>query len=87
MATMKVNSGIYLRDVGNEGILYDTWNKQVHVLNNTASLVWKQCCESRTTDQIAQSVSEQFQVPLEQALEDVQEIVATFTGLKLLCQS
>jgi hypothetical protein len=83
MTNLKIGDGIHLREIGNEGILYDTRNKKVHVLNNTAVVVWKQCCANQTPEQIAQTVSEQFQVPFEQVLADVHEMLATFADANL----
>lgn len=84
MPSLTVNSGIHLREIGKEAILYDTWNKKIHVLNHTASFVWKRCCETATVEEIAQRVTEHFNVPYDNALTDVQTIIHDFEGLKLI---
>lgn len=86
MPNLTVNSGIHLREIGKESILYDTWNKKIHVLNRTASFVWKQCCEAATVEEITQRMTESFDVPYQSALADVQTILHDFESLELLCR-
>jgi len=83
-AQFRVNPGIHLRETGGEGILYDTQHKKVHILNDTASYIWRACCENQRHDEISVGVSEVYDVPLETARTDVEETLRTFAELELI---
>ena len=53
------------------------------VLNATASWVWQQLDGSRTLDEIAHGLTEQFDVTLERAQIDVRQLVETFIEARL----
>jgi hypothetical protein len=43
MPTFLRNPDIYLKEMGDEAILYDDGMKALHVLNRTARLIWEHC--------------------------------------------
>jgi hypothetical protein len=67
-----------------ELVLYRAATTASYVLNGTAAYVWESFDGSRTIDTVARDVSEDFGVPYETALSDVQELVAGFRERGLL---
>jgi hypothetical protein len=81
---VQVQEGVHLRQAGDEGILYDTAHRKVHVLNSTASFVWELCRESNSRLQISERLSQRFEVESAEARSDVDEILRIFTELELV---
>jgi hypothetical protein len=63
---------IAAKQVGTELILYDSANRDLHVLNATAAKVFQLCDGSHTPEEIAEALLESFDgVERAQAYEDV----------------
>ena len=70
--------------VDEEGILLDPTTARTLQLNRTALAVWRRCNGKATTVEIAQSQSEVFDVDIETALDDVEQLIAMFAEAGLL---
>ena len=77
--------GIVARKTGDEWVLYDSEEKSVHIVNETAEFVWRLCDGSHTLSDIAEQVQEAFQVPegtnVKQSLAN---IIKTFSDKGIL---
>jgi len=56
------NPEIQLQELGDETILYSPEQEAVHVLNQTALLIWQHCDGQNTINDIATIVQENFNV-------------------------
>jgi hypothetical protein len=57
----------------------------MHVLNAMAELVWRMCDGQHTIDQMAQHISEAYEVPLGTDVRaDVQSVIQSFAQLGML---
>ena len=75
---------VVFREIEEEGILYQVEDGRVHVLNGTAYTIWNQCDGEHTIEEIAEGLTETFQVDEQIALKDVRQSVEAFQNLGLL---
>jgi hypothetical protein len=79
------NHGITLQDIGKEMILYRKEDKAIHVLNQTARVIWDLCDGLHSLDDIEQALRERFTIPDHHDVAgDVQRTLATFQEKGLL---
>lgn len=67
-----------------EAVLYHCATGYTHRLNETALAVWRACDGASTTQEVAAGLSLRYSVPVEQALEDVEQLVAALALAGLL---
>jgi hypothetical protein len=79
-------NGILARELGDEILVLDTETDQVHQLNATAGLVWRHCAEPSETLAIAVALTEQFDVTLEVAIDDVESTLRQLQQLHLVVE-
>ena len=60
----------------NETVLFDPVNAQIHRLNETATIVWNLCDGDTTTRQIAEKMTQAYDVEYGNALDYVEQLVA-----------
>jgi hypothetical protein len=48
----KAKESVTLQDLGDEVILYDSEKENVHILNNTAYIIWNLCDGQHTIEDI-----------------------------------
>lgn len=77
-------ASLMVREIEGEMLLLDTASDRVHQLNATASLIWRLHHEGAAPPQIAEALSQDFEVDAGQALADVLETLARLGGLGLL---
>src|SRR5947207_12714590 len=53
------HDGLIVRELDNEILIYDTETNKAHCLNDTATLVWKQCDGQSTAAEISRRLSDQ----------------------------
>lgn len=58
-----------------EVLVYDPAGDRTHRLNACASIIWEHCDGGHTVEDIAHTLTEQFQVAFERALCDTQAVV------------
>lgn len=78
------NPKLAWREIGGEIIIISSDDNQVHELNATASLVWKQADGTKTREEIAARLAEEFDVEFNAAQADVHELMATLERKNLL---
>jgi hypothetical protein len=80
-------SGITVKNLGHETLLYSAEGEAIHVLNATAQLIWELCDGKHTVTDIEQSLRTSFSVPAEQdVMADVRRTLETFNDKGLLQQ-
>lgn len=77
------------RRIGKESVLIpiasDAGNlNSFFQMNPTASLVWDLAVQGKTATEIASVLYEKFEVDADEALQDVEELLAKFVDLKAL---
>lgn len=77
-------SGILVREVDGEILMLDTESNQIHQLNSTASLIWRNFKEGASASEIARRFAEQFDVDENIALADVEDILGKLRALKVI---
>ena len=77
-------SGVITREVDGDLLLLDTEADLIHRLNRTARLVWQGCEETRSADEIAQLLVEEYEVEQDIAMEDVVTTLKRLRALKLI---
>ena len=66
------------QELDGEAVLYDPDNGFTHRMNATAVRVWEACDGKSTSLQVAGALVSQFDVTLEQAQLDVEQLIAAF---------
>jgi hypothetical protein len=73
------------QELGDEVMLYDSVNEQVHVLNHTAYFIWKLCDGNNTLQDIRKKMISQFTEISDSAIiNDIQSVINDFLLKKLL---
>ena len=79
---------ITVKQVGSEVIVFGRADKEIHVLNATAKLIWDLCDGKHTVEEIEASIRSRFSVPPESNLtEDIQKTLRVFDQKGLLVHS
>jgi sensor domain CHASE-containing protein len=86
---MKAKSGFVLREVGEGTVLVPTGERVVDmngmiVLNDTGKFVWERLDGSHTPEQIAEALTETYEVSLEDARADVNGFLSELGELGIL---
>lgn len=86
MTTLKPlhNPMLAWREIEGEVVIISPEESMLHELNQTASFIWKQLDGKRTMEEIARLLAQEFEVPVEQALADTEELVAQLQEKQLL---
>jgi Coenzyme PQQ synthesis protein D (PqqD) len=69
------NPKLAWREVDGEMVIISPEDSQVHELNETASLIWRHA-EGESLEEIAERISKEYEVGLEAARTDIDELVA-----------
>jgi coenzyme PQQ synthesis protein D (PqqD) len=69
---------------GGEGILVDLNTKKYYQLNETAMVVWKGLEKGKNVGEIADDITANYEVALENATRSVERILGNFQTYKLL---
>lgn len=81
---IRASSDVCLRQAGEEGILYDTRHHKVHIINSTAAFIWQCCEETGDRDEILNALVRRFDVEMDLAEQDLDQILTTFRELELI---
>lgn len=74
------------RRIGDEIVVIKDNGLATHVLNKTAAFIWEMCDGGCGIGEIATHLCERFDVPFEEALADVREIVGKLTQVGIMNQ-
>lgn len=69
---------------GGEGILVDLNTKKYYQLNETAMVVWKALEQGKSVGEIADDITANYEIALENATRSVERILDNFQTYKLL---
>jgi hypothetical protein len=72
------------RELEDESVVFDPEANTVHSLNITATVVWNNCDGKQDLQDITEKILDKFDVPQENATEDVKKIINNFRELRLL---
>ncbi len=70
--------------IGEQLFLCDDSSGEVHMLNGGAAAVWLLCDGTRDLESIANEIASYFELPGQEALDQVQEAVVQFQEVGLL---
>jgi len=70
--------------VNGEFVLYEPLNNQIHLLNDTAQLIWAQNAAGSSSVQIARDLAERFVISESQALSDIERCLSEWAENGLL---
>lgn len=88
MVKYSVNKELSWRKLGDQTVILDTTtNKQVHHLNETASVVWEGLTKELSLNEIADNLLNQFYDCSENILDDVEQIISSFKSKNLLSEN
>jgi hypothetical protein len=73
-----------IRDADDNVLVYDSAREKIHVLNRTAGFVLRLCDGTRSSPEMARSLSEATGADFSIVAGDVDAIIDTFAILKLL---
>jgi len=73
-----------VRGLDDDLLILDTEANQIHQLNQTASLIWRNVDEVSAPEQLAGLLAETFDVGEQVALTDVLQTLERFRGLNLV---
>lgn len=59
-------------------------NNKLHCLNSTATRIWELCAEPRQSSDVAEAIADEFDVPYNDALLDVQACMDDFVAREIL---
>ena len=80
----KTEGTVISREIDDELLVLDTESDRIHQLNRTASIIWRLCDASTSTDTIVSTLTEAFDVPRETAERDVAATLQQLQDLQLI---
>ena len=80
----KTEGTVISREIDDELLVLDTESDRIHQLNRTASIIWRLCDASTSTDTIVSTLTQAFDVPRETAERDVAQTLQQLQDLKLI---
>ncbi len=80
----KPNPTVRQRDFGNQIVLVDPDKVLVHELNEVGTFLWSLVDGARSADQMAQALTEEFEVSHDEALGDVENFLKRLAQLGLI---
>ena len=83
---MKPRPDLAIKNTDGELIVLHKAAGRVHQLNSSASFVWSCLSDGLDIDEIAQMLSEAFDIEPQTALADVKDVLAQFEGLALVVE-
>ncbi len=88
MASNRISkaTNVIWRRIGDEVVVIKDDGLATHVLNKTAAFIWELLDGQREIDNIAATLCERFDVPLEEARADVRETIEKLTLVGIVNQ-
>ena len=81
---LKRNAAILWRELGGEAVLLDPTVGCSYTLNEVGTLIWKSLDGQHQKEAIAQRICDLYEVEYEQAIQDVETIIADLQHNNLL---
>lgn len=76
--------GVLYKELEGEGILFNSQDKAIHVLNKTALAIWKLCDGRFDVQEIATEIATIFEGDASDILNDVRKCIVDFRKQQLL---
>ena len=78
-------SRFVIQDLGSEVMLYDAQKDEVHILNQTARVIWEGVVAGKSPEELASELKERFSVgPDHDLLSDIRGVMEELKGKGLL---
>ena len=86
MAAMRprVRADLAVVELDGEAVVYDERSSQLHLLNPTATLVFKLCDGSVTVKELAADMADVFSVPVQDVEREIRALLRGFRKTHLL---
>ena len=84
MARPRKMDHLIQHDMDDEVLVYDPVVDRTHRLNSSATLIWELCDGTRSLEDIARALTEQFEVEFETALQDARAVLEQLKEEQLL---
>ena len=84
METLEPQAGLLVRTIDGEAVILDRAAGQIHTLNATASFIWNKLTGGTAIPEIVKGFAETFDVDVQMAEADVEQMLASFRELKLI---
>ena len=81
-----VKQELLTRSVDGELLVLDNKEAEIHQLNLSASFIFNKCDGTLSVDGIAQSLTDEFDISLDKALQDVLNAVRSFADKGFLLE-
>jgi hypothetical protein len=81
------NHDVQLTRTGDQAVLVDSTNGNVHVVNGTAARIWELCAVEPTFGGLLAAMSQEYRLPDDQLKDDVASMLETFCELQLIACS
>ena len=78
---------VTIHELDGEGLIFDARTTDTHRLNETALCIWHACDGTRNVQQIAELLTEQFDVEMDEAHAHVEQFLATLQDAGLVAPS
>ena len=78
------NPDVAWREIDGEAVLVVSSQSELKILNGTGTHIWKLCDGELTIDNMAESISDSFQVSLGDALDDIRVFISELYGKRLV---
>ncbi len=84
MARLRKMNHLIQHDMDDEVLVYDPVVDRTHRLNASATRIWELCDGTRSLEDIARVLTEQFEVEFETALQDARAVLEQLKEEQLL---
>ncbi len=84
MARLRKMNHLIQHDMDDEVLVYDPVVDRTHRLNVSATRIWELCDGTRSLEDIARVLTEQFEVEFETALQDARAVLEQLKEEQLL---
>ena len=84
MARLRKMNHLIQHDMDDEVLVYDPVVDRTHRLNVSATRIWELCDGTRSLEDIARVLTEQFEVEFETALQDARTVLEQLKEEQLL---
>jgi len=80
----RVKKDLYIRNLGDEKVVYDKENGRVHFMNRTTTFIFGLCDGTHSKEDIIRSLLDKYDVSREKAEKDVNRILKDMEDNKIL---
>ncbi len=78
---------VRMHELDGEALIFDPVSADTHRLNETALFIWRQCNARQDASQIAERLTDMYNVSRDEALECVERLLETLRERKLIIEA